>query len=119
MSLPIPGVPVRGSKTGKPIMALLDLLGRTWALGIVWQLRQGCLSFSELQQCCENISPTLLTKRLKELQQTKLLEKNLQGYQLTPIGLALFDVISPLGQWAKQWQCSFDEPQKQEGNDYE
>jgi DNA-binding HxlR family transcriptional regulator len=109
MPLPIPGTPVRGSKSGKPIMALLDLLGRTWALGIIWQLRQGTLSFSELQACCENISPTLLTTRLKELQQTKLLEKNLQGYQLTSIGLELFEVISPLGQWAKQWQLSFEQ----------
>ena len=115
MSLPIPGTPVRGSKTGKPVMALLDLLGRTWALGIIWQLRQGALSFSELQTCCENISPTLLSNRLKELQQTKLIEKSLQGYQLTPIGLELFHVISPLGQWAKQWQLLFDEQQNQKG----
>jgi len=115
MSFPKPGSPVRGSKTGKPIMALLDLLGRTWALGVIWQLRQGALSFSELQRCCENISPTLLTKRLKELQQTNLIEKSLQGYQLTAVGLALFDVISPLSQWAQLWQLSFDEQQNLKG----
>jgi DNA-binding HxlR family transcriptional regulator len=119
MSLPIPGWPVRGSKTGKPIMALLDLLGRTWALGIIWQLQQESLSFSELQVRCENISPTLLTNRLKELQQTKLVEKSLQGYQLTAIGSALFQVISPLGQWSKQWQLLFDEQQSNKGNEYE
>lgn len=116
MSLPIPGSPVRGSKTGKPIMALLDLLGRTWSLGVIWQLREGALSFSELQLCCENISPTLLTKRLKELQQTNLIEKNLTGYQLTTVGLELFHVISPLSQWAKLWQLSFDEQQSFKGN---
>ena len=116
MALPIPGSPVRGSKTGKPIMALLDLLGRTWALGVIWQLRSETLSFGTLQLRCENISPTLLTKRLKELQQTNLIEKNLQGYQLTSVGLALFDVISPLSQWTKQWQLSFDESDKTPGN---
>lgn len=116
MSLPVPGSPVRGSKTGKPIMALLDLLGRTWALGIIWQLRKGGLSFGALQLCCENISPTLLTKRLKELQKTNLIEKNLQGYQLTTVGLELFDVISPLSQWTKLWQLSFDETQKSQRN---
>jgi len=119
MSLPIPGTPVRGSKTGKPIMALLDLLGRTWALGVIWQLRKGPLSFSDLQQCCENISPTLLTKRLKELQQTNLIEKILQGYQLTQVGLALFEVISPLSQWSQQWQLSFDEAQMRQGSAHE
>lgn len=116
MSLPIPGSPVRGSKTGKPIMALLDLLGRTWSLGVIWQLRSGPLSFSDLQLNCENISPTLLTKRLKELQLTHLIEKNLQGYQLTEIGLALFQVISPLSQWATLWQSSFDAQQKNSEN---
>jgi len=119
MSLPIPGNPVRGSKSGKPIMATLDLLGRTWALGIIWQLRHGSLSFSDLQQSCENISPTLLTNRLKELQQTHLVERNIDGYQLTAIGLELFQVIAPLSQWAKQWQLTFVERQTQQGNENE
>lgn len=104
MSIPLPGHAVRGSKSGKPLMAILDLIGRTWSLGIIWQLSQGPLAFSELQTRCENISPTLLTKRLKELQATVLVEKCLQGYQLTPIGNELFQVIAPLGGWAKQWQ---------------
>ena len=30
---------VRGSRTGRPIMALLDLLGRRWTLRILWELR--------------------------------------------------------------------------------
>ena len=34
MATPKPGTRVRGSRTGKPIMALLDLLGRRWALRI-------------------------------------------------------------------------------------
>ena len=31
---------VRGSRTGRPIMALLDLLGRRWSLRIIWELRE-------------------------------------------------------------------------------
>ena len=31
---------VRGSRTGRPIMALLDLLGRRWTLRIIWELRE-------------------------------------------------------------------------------
>ncbi|HEV7693887.1 MAG TPA: hypothetical protein VGO52_23840 [Hyphomonadaceae bacterium] len=30
---------VRGSRTGRPIMALLDLLGRRWTLRVIWELR--------------------------------------------------------------------------------
>jgi DNA-binding HxlR family transcriptional regulator len=104
MTLPLPGLPVRGSKTGKPIMALLDLLGRTWALGIIWQLREQSCTFTELQVRCEAISPTLLNNRLKELQATLFIEKNLQGYALTPLGAELFSYIEPLSGLATQWQ---------------
>lgn len=103
MSLPMPGEQVRGSKTGKPIMALLDLLGRTWALGIVWQLNQGSATFRELQQRCEKISPSLLNTRLKELKVLKLVESTPNGYQLTITGEALFSIISPLEEWSLQW----------------
>ncbi len=103
MPVPYPGDPVRGSKTGKPIMALLDLLGRTWALGILWNLSQGPANFRELQQRCEQISPTLLNTRLKELRALELVTSKEIGYCLTPQGLALFEIISPLGPWSKDW----------------
>ncbi len=103
MSFPLPGSPVRGSKTGKPIMALFDLLGRTWALGIVWNLSKTACTFRELQNRCEHISPTLLNTRLKELQGTLLVEKTLQGYALTHVGRELFTLIEPMGQWSMQW----------------
>ncbi len=107
MPLPIPGTPVRGSKTGKPIMALLDLLGRTWALGIIWNLKSEPCTFRELQHRCESISPTLLNNRLKELQAMLLVEKTLQGYALTTMGSELFQLIAPMGSWAKQWNTQF------------
>ncbi len=103
MAIPIPGAQVRGSKTGKPIMALLDLLGRTWALGIIWNLQQGPATFRELQQRCEQISPTLLNNRLKELKALQLINTQSCGYQLTQQGLELITIILPLGDWSKDW----------------
>ena len=103
MSLPIPGSAVRGSKTGKPIMALLDLLGRTWSLGILWNLSTAPATFRELQQRCEQISPTLLNTRLKELKALGLIETQKTGYQLSNQGVELFTIISPLGLWSTQW----------------
>ncbi|TPH12495.1 winged helix-turn-helix transcriptional regulator [Litorilituus lipolyticus] len=103
MSIPQPGKQVRGSKTGKPIMALLDLIGRTWALGIIWNLQQGAATFRELQQRCEQISPTLLNTRLKELKALHIIELKETGYQLTSQGQSLIEIIFPLGQWSIQW----------------
>lgn len=104
MSIPFPDHPVRGSKTGKPIMALLDLLGRTWSLGIIWNLSKQTLTFREIQTRCECISPTLLNTRLKELRATKVVHKTVDGYALTAIGEQLLLLIYPMGDWANHWR---------------
>jgi DNA-binding HxlR family transcriptional regulator len=108
MSTPIPGQQVRGSKSGKPIMALLDLLGRTWALGVIWNLSQGPATFRELQLRCEQISPSLLNTRLKELKQLNIIEVADKGYTLSQYGEDLFSIISPLSHWSKDWAASID-----------
>jgi len=96
-------MPVRGSKTGKPIMALFDLLGRTWALGIIWQLSDEPLTFRQLQEKCETVSPTVLNKRLKELRECTLITRGDIGYQLTEMGEELFGLLKPFGPWATRW----------------
>ncbi|MGS2739598.1 winged helix-turn-helix transcriptional regulator [Sinomicrobium sp. M5D2P17] len=103
MAFPTPGSPVRGSRSGQPIMALLDLLGRSWAMGIIWHLSAGPSTFRRLQDYCETISPTTLNKRLKELTQARFIEKTPDGYTLTSMGKEVFELLSPLGCWAKNW----------------
>lgn len=111
---PRPGKPVRGSKSGRPIMALFDLLGRTWALGILWQLADGPLNFRQLQTACEMVSPTVLNKRLKELKDSELLILTDDGYLLTEQGAELAGLLSPFGAWSQRWADSLpndaDEP---------
>jgi DNA-binding HxlR family transcriptional regulator len=106
MAIPKPGKPVRGSKTGAPVMAIFDLLGRRWAMGIVWQLSDGPLSFSELQARCDSISPTILSTRIKDLVEARLLERTLDGYQLTKNGEELFTILEPFREWAGKWARS-------------
>lgn len=103
MAIPIPGKPVRGSKTGVPIMALFDLLGRTWAMGVIWQLQKGSCTFRELQGRCESISPTILNQRIKELRESDILERTLEGYQLTQRGLDLYELLLPFSNWSRTW----------------
>lgn len=102
-NVPTPGSPVRGSKSGKPIMALFDLLGRSWALGVIWQLENGPLTFRQIQDRCEQMSPTILNRRIKELMASGLVKKSAQGYQLTGTGAELFVFLKPLGAWSQQW----------------
>jgi DNA-binding HxlR family transcriptional regulator len=84
-------------------MALLDLLGRRWALRIGWELRDRELSFRELRAACDDMSPSVLNQRLAELRDAGLVELGADGYRLTPEGDELLDLIAPLSVWAKRW----------------
>lgn len=104
MKFPVPGQNVRGSSTGAPIMALFDLLGRRWAMGIVWTLaEQGPCTFRTLQTRCDNLSPTTLNTRIAELRTACLIAHDGEGYAVTPKGKELYDMLVPLGIWAKGW----------------
>ena len=102
---PAPGQTVRGSTTGRPIMALLDLLGRRWALRILWELRTGeSLTFRELQTRCAEVSSSVLNDRLRELREAGIVTAQTgHGYSLTPEGAQLIEDLAPLDDWAKRW----------------
>src|SRR5690606_37022745 len=103
--MPKPGKPVRGSKSGRPIMALLDLLGRRWTLRILWEMRHGeSMSFRDIQSACDNLSPTVLNKRLQELREAEIIIlEDGQGYQLSEDGAGLLNLLKPLNAWSEDW----------------
>jgi DNA-binding HxlR family transcriptional regulator len=84
-------------------MALLDLLGRRWALRIVWELREEPLTFRELQTRCEGMSSSVLNQRLAELAEAGVSENAPGGYRLTAEGRALLELYPPLQAWADRW----------------
>ena len=86
-------------------MALLDLLGRRWALRILWELRDGsALTFRDLQARCGDISSSVLNDRLSELREAGILASRPSGgYELTPAGRQLLNALEPLDSWAKSW----------------
>jgi len=99
----LPGRPMRGSRTGRPIMALLDLLGRRWTLRLIWELREQPRRFRELQASI-GASPTIVNTRLSELRRARLVELDKAvGYRLTPLGRQLLDLFLPLHRWADKW----------------
>ena len=95
---------VRGSRTGRPIMALLDLLGRRWTLRILWELREGSLTSRALRTACDEASPTVMQTRLTELRDAGLIELLPgDGYSLTGLGLELNETFYPLHRFAERW----------------
>ena len=101
------GSPVRGSTTGRPVMVLFDVLGKRWTMRIMWELRDGPLTFRVLQSRCEQVSPTLLNGRLKDLRNMNLVKKCDDGYMLTKWGTELGRQLARLDQWSEKWAAEF------------
>ncbi len=107
MPAPKPAQRVRGSATGRPIMVLLDLLGRRMTLRILWELRDRRLTFRALQEAAET-NPSVLNVRLRELREANLVAHGDDGYGLTPHGKELLETFLPLHAWADKWARQFD-----------
>jgi len=102
--VPLPGRPVRGSSTGRPLPALLDLLGRRWTLRLLWELRLGPRGFRELRAACGEMSPTVLSTRLGELRAAGLVTADKDRRNaLTERGRELGQVLLPLQEYAERW----------------
>jgi len=85
-------------------MAALDLLGRRWALRVLWELRDGAQTFRELRARCDEVSPTVLNQRLAELREAGIVvHAEGSGYALAPEGTALLEALAPLHAWAASW----------------
>jgi DNA-binding HxlR family transcriptional regulator len=102
---------VRGSTTGRPLMAAMDLLGRRWALRILWELRDGPIGARALRDRCDGMSSSVLYDRLRDLTEAVLIERTAQGaYLLTPTGAALGRALRPLDEWAVSWALDTTAP---------
>ena len=86
-------------------MALLDLLGRRWALRVIWELSDGPQTFRALQAACGGASSSVLSQRLAELRGAGALDAGTDGYTLTPEGRELLAIYGPLEAWATRWDA--------------
>lgn len=85
------------------LAALVELLGRRYALGVYWQLRTGTESFRTLAARLD-APQAQLTQRLRELREGGIVEVDEAGeYRLTAHGRRLQGVIEPLAAWADEW----------------
>jgi DNA-binding HxlR family transcriptional regulator len=101
-----------------PVAKAAEVLGERWTILIIRELLLGTTRFTELQRALSQISPTLLTKRLNQLQdcglviRKKMPEQRRTEYYLTPAGKDLMPVVTGLGEWGMKWargQMSDDE----------
>lgn len=92
-----------GGGSAGPILTLLDAFGRRWALRILWELRSDALTFRALRRACDDISPSVLNTRLRELRALGLVVVDTGGYALTDDGRLLAEHFALLDSWANDW----------------
>ena len=95
-----------------PVAKATELIGERWTILIIRELVLGTHRFSDFQRALSRISPSLLTKRLKDLEKAGIIIRKTQqgrrGYQyfLTPAGRQLAPVIEHLATWGMRWARS-------------
>ncbi len=102
---------MHGSASGRPIMALFDLVTRRWALRVVWELHSAAtpMTFRALREACDAVSSSVLTRRLAELDEARVVERSIGGYRLTDDGRELVRSLRPLLGWSERWAAGFDD----------
>jgi DNA-binding HxlR family transcriptional regulator len=86
-------------------MALFDLAGRRWTLRVLWELSEAGqpLTFRELKARCADMSSSVLTRRVAELREARLIARYDDGYGLSDLGKDLVTSMQPLLVWSQRW----------------
>jgi len=91
--------------------AAIELIGKRWTGAIVCVLGEQPMRFGELGKAVPGLSDRLLSRRLRELEDEGLVEREVEAgtptrvvYSLTEKGAALGPAIRELRLWAKDWK---------------
>jgi DNA-binding HxlR family transcriptional regulator len=95
-----------------PIAKATELIGEKWTLLVLRELLLGTTRFNDFQRAMSRMSPTLLAKRLRHLEQCGIIiRKKISGrkgyeYRLTAAGKELGPLIEVLAVWGMRWTRS-------------
>lgn len=91
-----------------PITLTLSVIGGKWKPIIIWQLRDNCLRFGELQRRIPNVTQKMLTQQLRELESDGIIHRKVYPvippkveYSLTQHGRTLLPILHEMAIWGK------------------
>ncbi|MDJ0367473.1 helix-turn-helix domain-containing protein [Hymenobacter sp. H14-R3] len=95
-----------------PVDLTLTLLSGKWKLLTLHQLLEGTRRFSELEQLLPAISPRMLVKVVRELEQYGLVHRTVHSvvpprveYSLTDLGRSVGPLIEALRSWGRHYDA--------------
>lgn len=93
---------------GCPVEATLDLIGGKWKGVLLYHLLPGTLRFNELRRRLSGITQRMLTRQLRELEESGLVVRKVYAqvppkveYSLSKKGETLTPVIRALERWGE------------------
>jgi DNA-binding HxlR family transcriptional regulator len=73
---------------------------------VLWELREGPLTFQTVQARCDGMSTSVLSQRLGELREAGLIDREDGGYRLSEQGRVLLDRLDWVEDWTRQWAAA-------------
>jgi DNA-binding HxlR family transcriptional regulator len=101
-----------GYSTYCPVAKALEILGERWTLLLVRDLLLGARRFNDFRRSIPLITPAMLTKRLRTLEQVGIIKRDASDnagrveYQLTDAGRELQPFVDAAGTWGQRWARS-------------
>ena len=86
-----------------PVAKAAEVLGEKWTILLLRELLYGTSRFNDFQRAISGISPTMLTKRLKDLESAGLVTKDEHDYELTNSGWELAPLLREYAVWGMRW----------------
>jgi DNA-binding HxlR family transcriptional regulator len=93
-----------------PVAMAAEILCTRWTMLVVREMIAGSTRFNDLRRGVPKMSRTLLSQRLKELEEAGIVERHpvpggqgIHDYHLTPAGRDLVPVIEAFGNWGQKW----------------
>lgn len=92
-----------------PVAMAAEIVCSRWTALVLREMLCGSTRFNDLRRGVPRMSPTLLSKRLKELEQAGVIaarptaQPGIVDYVLTPAGEDLRPVVMSLGMWGQRW----------------
>ncbi|MBZ0114663.1 MAG: helix-turn-helix transcriptional regulator, partial [Thermoanaerobaculia bacterium] len=88
-----------------PLALAAELLGQRWTILVISRLLDGCTRFNDIRRGLPRISPTLLSKRLTDLESAGLVvsgesrKGSGREYTLTRAGRELEPIVDQIAVW--------------------
>jgi len=92
-----------------PVAMAAEIVCSRWTMLVLRELISGSTRFNDLRRGVPRMSPTLLSKRLKELKEAGVIAEHptdqagIVEYKLTPAGEELREVVMTMGSWGQRW----------------